>query len=176
MDTRGKTNAEFRNEVNEALARHESSFDQVNATLQAVLTELQALREAFEELSHQVDGLPEPFLISCFIAGLRGDIRLDVKIKQPRMLASAIGVARLIEERNLLQKKTTTPSCIPMTATLQKGPNPSTGILGPNPTQRSNNSLNPSSLPVHRITNQEARERREKGLCYYCDEKYFQGH
>ena len=44
MDTRGETNAEFRNKVNEALARHESSFDQVNATLQAVLTELQALR------------------------------------------------------------------------------------------------------------------------------------
>ncbi|XP_034684112.1 uncharacterized protein LOC117913267 [Vitis riparia] len=243
MDTRGKTNAEFRNEVNEALARHESSFDQVNATLQAVLTELQALRlkpkfsasfhlegialqwhrwltkfreplswndftkavllrfgpteyedpsealsrlkqtttvaayqEAFEGLSHQVDGLPEPFLIGCFIAGLRDDIRLDVKIKQPRTLASAIGVARLIEERNLLQKKIATPSRIPMTATLQKGPNPSAGILGPNPTQWSNNSLNHSSLPVRRITNQEARERREKGLCYYCDEKYFQGH
>ncbi|KAL6311434.1 hypothetical protein AAG906_035879 [Vitis piasezkii] len=244
MDTRGKTNAEFRNEVNEALARHESSFDQVNATLQAVLTELQALcnssanhsqpkstlctegsvhhphtttaitnrptfsqhlklnfprfngedpinwiyrlasfhlegialqwhrwltkfrgplswndftkaillrfgpieyedpsealsrlkqtttvaayQEAFEGLSHQVDGLPEPFLIGCFIVGLHDDIRLDVKIKQPRTLASAIGVARLIEERNLLQKKTTTPS--------------------------------------------------QKGLCYYCDEKYFQGH
>lgn len=44
MDTRGKSNAEFRNEVNEILLRHESSFDQVNATLQAVLTELQALR------------------------------------------------------------------------------------------------------------------------------------
>ena len=44
MDTRGKSNAEFRNEVNEALARHESSFDQVNAALQAVLTELQAIR------------------------------------------------------------------------------------------------------------------------------------
>jgi hypothetical protein len=44
MDTRGKSNAEFRNEVNEALARHESSFDQVNSALQAVLTELQALR------------------------------------------------------------------------------------------------------------------------------------
>ena len=44
MDTRGKTNAEFRNEVSEILARHGSSFDQVNATLQTVLTELQALR------------------------------------------------------------------------------------------------------------------------------------
>ena len=44
MDTRGKSNAEFRTEVNDALARHESSFDQVNAALQAVLTELQAIR------------------------------------------------------------------------------------------------------------------------------------
>jgi hypothetical protein len=44
MDTRGKSNAEFRNEVNEVLLRHEPSFDQVNATLQVVLTELQALR------------------------------------------------------------------------------------------------------------------------------------
>jgi hypothetical protein len=43
MDTRGKSNAEFRNEVNEILGRHETSFDQVNATLQVVLTELQAL-------------------------------------------------------------------------------------------------------------------------------------
>ncbi|KAL9454589.1 hypothetical protein AB3S75_010065 [Citrus x aurantiifolia] len=40
MDTRGKTNAEFRSQVNKILARHESSFDQVNATLQTVLIEL----------------------------------------------------------------------------------------------------------------------------------------
>ncbi|RVW22502.1 Transposon Ty3-G Gag-Pol polyprotein [Vitis vinifera] len=80
-------------------------------------------QEAFERLSHQVDGLPKPFLIGCFIVGLRDDIRLDIKIKQPHMLAGAIGVARLIEECNLLQKKTTTLSCIPMTTTLQKGPN-----------------------------------------------------
>ena len=43
MDTRDKSNAEFRNEVNEILVRHETSFDQVNATLQVVLTELQYL-------------------------------------------------------------------------------------------------------------------------------------
>jgi len=44
MDTRGKSNTEFRSEVNEALARHESNFDQVHGTLQTILTELQALR------------------------------------------------------------------------------------------------------------------------------------
>ena len=62
-------------------------------------------QEAFEMLSHQVDGLPENYLIGCFIAGLRDDIRLDVKLKQPRTLADTIGAARLIEERNSLQRK-----------------------------------------------------------------------
>ncbi|KAK1559650.1 hypothetical protein Q3G72_016856 [Acer saccharum] len=36
--------AEFHNEVYEILARHKSSFDQINATLQTIMTNLQALR------------------------------------------------------------------------------------------------------------------------------------
>ena len=56
-----------------------------------------------------MDNLPENFLIGCFIAGLRDDIRIDVKIKQPITLADAIGVARLIEERNQLQKRPIQP-------------------------------------------------------------------
>ncbi|KAK0603548.1 hypothetical protein LWI29_006160 [Acer saccharum] len=62
-----------------------------------------AYQEAFEKLSHQVDGLPKNFLIGCFIAGLHDEIRFDVKINQPKTLAETIGVARLIEERNQIQ-------------------------------------------------------------------------
>jgi hypothetical protein len=40
MDTRGKTNVEFCNEVNETLVRHKASFDQLNAALQTILIEL----------------------------------------------------------------------------------------------------------------------------------------
>ncbi|KAA8540964.1 hypothetical protein F0562_024898 [Nyssa sinensis] len=315
MDTRGKTNVEFRNEVNEALARHESNFDQVNTTLQTVLTEIQALRstrsshacppevnpmaqegsshhphatpsaagynhsppsslklqfpkfngedpmrwiykaeqyfeyqgiradqrvqlasfhlegialqwhrwhtkfrepptweeltkvvllrfgptefedpsealsrlkqtttvatyqEAFERLSHWVDKLPETFLIGCFIAGLRDDIRLDVKIKQPRTLVDTIGVARLVEERNQLQRRPTPINRMQTGAPLPRGnPNPAAGILGSTPSQRSGMGSNAPPSPFRRITNQESRERREKGLCYYCDEKYSLGH
>ncbi|KAL5844476.1 hypothetical protein ACOSQ3_010530 [Xanthoceras sorbifolium] len=56
-----------------------------------------------------IDDLPENYLIACFVAGLRDEIRLDVKVKKPRTLSDAIGVARLIEERNQLQKKAHTP-------------------------------------------------------------------
>ncbi|RVW85307.1 hypothetical protein CK203_045593 [Vitis vinifera] len=39
-----------------------------------------------------------------------------------------------------------------------------------------NQSSNAQPATFRRITNQEARERREKGLCYYCDEKFVAGH
>lgn len=41
MDTHGKFNVEFYSEVQEILARHESSFNKINATLQTVLIKLQ---------------------------------------------------------------------------------------------------------------------------------------
>ena len=59
-------------------------------------TTVAAYQDLFEKLSHQIDGLSEGFLIGNFIAGLKDDIRLDVKIKHPKTLAEAIGVARFI--------------------------------------------------------------------------------
>ncbi|XP_022848746.1 uncharacterized protein LOC111371061 [Olea europaea var. sylvestris] len=51
---------------------------------------IDAYQEAFEKLSHRVNGLPKSFLVGCFIAGLCDKIRLDIKIKQPRTLSDAI--------------------------------------------------------------------------------------
>ncbi|KAL5789684.1 hypothetical protein ACOSQ2_004572 [Xanthoceras sorbifolium] len=216
-----KTNAEFRNEINEILAQHESCFDQVNVALHAILIELQSLRNS--RSPHKVDTELNPFaeqyfdfksiavdqqvqLVSFHLEGIAlqwhrwftkfkgpltwdeftqamlqrfgptdfedpsealtrlkqtttDEICLDVKIKQPSTLADTIGVARLIEERNQLQKT-------PMAT--KENPNPIAGLLGPPP------STTPTTF--QRITSQEARARREKGLCYYCDEKYVPGH
>ncbi|KAI9194090.1 hypothetical protein LWI28_003026 [Acer negundo] len=69
MDTRSKSNAEFRTEVSDVLTRHESSFDhlnnnfnnltnnynQVTATMQSVLTELQALRLSHRTTEREVN-------------------------------------------------------------------------------------------------------------------------
>lgn len=68
-------------------------------------TTFRAYQECFKRLSHQVDGLTKNFLIRSFIAGLRDNIFLDMKIKQPRSLAKAISIAHLVEERNQLQGK-----------------------------------------------------------------------
>nr|GEZ82096.1 hypothetical protein [Tanacetum cinerariifolium] len=47
------------------------------------------------------------------------------------------------------------------------------GILGPAPTTR---LALTAPKPIRRLSNNKARERREKGLCYYCDDKYTPGH
>ena len=136
-------------------------------------TTVAAYQDSFEKLSHQIDGLPEGFLIGSFIAGLKDDIRLDVKIKHPKTLAEAIGVAWLIEERNLLQRRLSS-SFRPTFAAITTRGNvaPAPGVLGPAPATRVANT----TPTLRRLSNQKARDRREKGLCYYCDEKYTTGH
>ncbi|KAJ0623068.1 putative retrotransposon gag domain, aspartic peptidase domain superfamily [Helianthus annuus] len=129
------------------------------------LTSVGAYVEAFERLSHRVDGLPEAFLVGCFIGGLKEEIRLEVKLKKPRHLVEAIGIARLVEEKfNLQGSQNSNPS---------PKPTSSQGLLGPGPTQQ---LALPAPNPVRRLTSAEARDRREKGLCYYCDEQYTPGH
>ncbi|GJT12037.1 transposon ty3-G gag-pol polyprotein [Tanacetum coccineum] len=102
------------------------------------VTTVAAYQESFERLLNRVDGLPESFLVGCFIGGLKEEIRLEVKFKNPRQLVNA------------------TP-----------------GLLGPAPAQP---LALPSPTAVRRLSNNEARGRREKGLCYYCDERYTPGH
>jgi len=72
-------------------------------------------------------------LIGCFIAGLQDEIRLDVKIKQPHTLVDIIGVARLIEERNQLQKRNplpirSVPNLVPTSVIAKTSPNPTAGV------------------------------------------------
>ncbi|KAL5777367.1 hypothetical protein ACOSP7_010293 [Xanthoceras sorbifolium] len=138
------------------------------------ITSVEVYQTEFEKLSQQVDDLPENYLIACFVAGLRDEIRLDVKVKKPRTLSDAIGVARLIEERNQLQKKAHTPYRTSMPVPTQRAAqNPSAGLLGSPPTQKSSQS---ATTPIRRITSQEVKDRRERGLCFYCDEKFSPGH
>ena len=93
-----------------------------------------AYQEAFEKLSHRIDGLPKTFLVGCFIAGLRDDVRLDVKIKQPQTLADAIGVARLVAERNQLQKRLFDQSRFQSTVAAPRATSDSAPrVLGPTP-------------------------------------------
>ncbi|GKC09623.1 transposon ty3-G gag-pol polyprotein [Tanacetum coccineum] len=78
-----------------------------------------------------MDGLPEIFLVGCFIGGLKEEIRLEVKLKTPKNLTEAIGMALLVEEKFNLQRRGYTSqrfSALPA----PKRSTTTQGILGPN--------------------------------------------
>jgi hypothetical protein len=52
----------------------------------------------FEALANRIVGLSPADLLSCFISGLKPEVRREVLAQQPRDLSQAAGLARLQEE------------------------------------------------------------------------------
>ncbi|VFQ68943.1 unnamed protein product [Cuscuta campestris] len=127
-----------------------------------LITTVEAYIEAFERLSHRVDNLLESFLLGCFSGGPKEEIRLEVKLKKPRTVADAMGLSRLVEEKLSLQRWVP-PSTRAASFNPPSKAQPTGGILGPAPSQC-------LALPA------PSSVRREKGLCYYCDDLYSLGH
>lgn len=53
----------------------------------------------FETLVNRIVGLPAPFLLSCFVSGLKPDICREVQALQPLTLVQVVALARLQEEK-----------------------------------------------------------------------------
>ena len=102
---------------------------------------------------------------------------MDVRVKQPKTLSKLISVAHIIEERNQFQKKKSN-QIRPATPPLHPRPQQSStvGLLGPSPSQGTSQTTGTFNGLVRRLTGQEAKEKCEKGLCFYCDERYVLGH
>ncbi|XP_028222321.1 uncharacterized protein LOC114403496 [Glycine soja] len=140
----------------------------------------------FEELANRVVGLPAPFLLSCFVSGLAPEIRREVMVHQPLTVAQAAGLARLHEEklrdfrfdfRRTLQPRASPPLSVapPQPSPLTTFPSPRASPLPPFlplPPRPS-----PPPPPTFcRLTPEELASRRERGLCFSCDEKFHKGH
>ncbi|KAH9735939.1 hypothetical protein KPL71_017914 [Citrus sinensis] len=142
------------------LSAYDSPVGQLTKLKQT--TVVKAYQEQFEALMARTRGLPEDFFVQCFISGLKEAIKNQVTMFQPNSLTQAIGLALLQEGA--------------MEAILKeaKGVN-KVGVSTMNsfvPKKSDNNRL----PPVKRISTAEMQVRREKKLCYYCDEKYEPGH
>lgn len=55
-------------------------------------------QERFEEFGSRTTGLPEEFFVSCFVSGLKEEIKAGVQMFQPSNISQAIGLARLQDE------------------------------------------------------------------------------
>lgn len=142
----------------------------------------------FMSLANRSEGLTEEAILNCFISGLNVDIKRDVVAMSPLNLLRAVALAKLYEEKYCPTLKSTTTystrynnSSFIGTSVNQPPKNtPKTTLTYPKPNLPPFLPT-PSSPPlknsnIKRISPAEMQLRREKGLFYFCDEKFSFNH
>lgn len=136
----------------------------------------------FEAISNRLRGLSEKYKLSCFLSGLKDEIRLPVRMLDPLNLSAAYGLAKIQEEYVNNTKRNIKPGGLEFDKGNFSGygrqiPFRKQGGTDHNFSRReeganhfSQNSK--TNLPVQRVSPSQMKERREKGLCYYCDDKW----
>lgn len=116
----------------------------------------------FEALASKVTGFTPDILKSSFISGLQPKIQRAVIAQRPRDLDDAFALARVFEDQLADNRSFTRP-----------------WVVRPNPQSHPEASIMSQStnkLPIRRLTTAEQQDRRAKGLCFNCDERFTPGH
>ncbi|KAH0709730.1 hypothetical protein KY290_011134 [Solanum tuberosum] len=146
------------------------------------LSELVSLRQTgtvqnfldqFDKLLNGVD-LTEDQAVSCLLAGLKLEIVVQVKLLNTRSLMKAFNQAKLIEKSLSLQR---TSSVLYHRTTSLILPNPKPNFSQPYiPNSPKHFLAKLFTKPTRMLTSAEMKERKSKGLCYWCEKKYMSGH
>lgn len=127
-----------------------------------------ANKSQFEMLSNRIRNLFESHKLSCFMSGLKDEVRLAMRMQNPRSLNAAFGLAKIQEE--YLQ------SCRKAYKLVYE--------FNKNNWQSSSSAIVKtdkkgdirSRVPIQKVSSTQMEERRKNGLCYYCDTKWHRGH
>ena len=135
-------------------------------------------QSAFEDLMNKVTGISEPLLVNFFITGLKPDIRRELLFARPTSLMEAFALAIAYEARSEEIKtssrswtKWTPSSTYTHQSTITASPHPASYKTPTTTTlpsllatkQPPQPPLLPTpTLPIHRLTPTELREKREK--------------
>ena len=122
-------------------------------------TTMKAYKPQFEILSNQLKGLAEPYKPSCFLSGLRDDIRFMVRMLNPLNLTVAFGMVKMQEENVATFRRSSW-----------------LGFTSPRPFPNSPTSDMKALVPIQHLSLVQMKERRARGLCYNCDEKWGSSH
>lgn len=63
------------------------------------MTTIKEYQNQFKKLANHIEGLDNAFFTSCFINGLKEEIKLEVKMFNPKTMMDAIALAKLIEDK-----------------------------------------------------------------------------
>ncbi|GKD49207.1 ty3-gypsy retrotransposon protein [Tanacetum coccineum] len=174
------------NSLAKAIEEHfgPSQFDSPRAQLFKLTQTTSSAAEYYNQftvLANRVEGLSDAALLDCFLSGLKEPLRREVIAQTPNSLHKAGSLARLFDEKNSLgfvTKPKATGS-----SSYFKSPINSYSPPAQNPLP------SPSSLPpllpkppvkplpqIKKLSPAEMQLRREKGLCFTCDETYTWNH
>ncbi|XP_038715137.1 uncharacterized protein LOC120008853 [Tripterygium wilfordii] len=128
--------------------------------------DLQEYLKEFERCSTLVHGWPEKALLGTFIGGLKPELAKEVKICRPRTVRKAIEYAGLQNDHLLETKRLgkMEPRKLPISNSEWQGNKAVSSLPKPLPTG------------VKRLTWDEMEKRREKGLCFNCNDRFTPGH
>jgi len=127
-------------------------------------TTVAAYTAQFESLSNRLRGLSDQYRLSCFLSGLKDEIRLPLRMLAPRTMVAAFGLAKLQEEYLNTGRKTFKSQ----SSSYNPSRSLSYGQQSASPSQLSDSStsmFSPRSSPgvsVQRLSPAQMRERREK--------------
>ena len=126
-------------------------------------------KSQFKALSNRIRNLSEPHKLSCFMTGLKDDVRLAVKMQGPRSLGEAYALANIQEEYLATCRRRYRPSFDNARNSWQSTPH-SQSAKGEfkTPDTRISPKL---PVSVQKLTPIQMSGKRKKGLCYNCDEK-----
>ncbi|KAH9650018.1 hypothetical protein KPL70_026202 [Citrus sinensis] len=131
-------------------------------------------RRKFIELSAPLENITDELALGNFINGLKPEIRVEVRIMEPNNLGRAMDLAQKIEEKLWVTKTHKADSGFQRAGGSTRGVNlhseASRSSIG------ANHNTARLSGEIRRLSDSELQKKREKGLCYRCDEKWAPGH
>lgn len=129
----------------------------------------------FIMLANRMEGMSNDAILDCFINGLKPSLRRDLLVQEPSTLIRAAELAKLYDDTGTSISWGTRNA----TRSWHGSPTPSTSVSKPmsslpNLATTSQASVSKvSKVPAFKhFSAAELRAKREKRLCYYCDEKY----
>ena len=163
-------------------------YEDFAATLSKMVqrTTVSEYQAEFERVSSRCEPpWPEPTLMSTFISGLREEIQADVRALCPTTLEEAFEKAVRMEQKHKALKSAAKASWgsrdgrfAPRTpAGNSAGSRAAAASTGARPPLRPSSDVRGGTRPpVRTLTPAQVEERKAKGLCFRCDERFTPGH
>ncbi|GJX19436.1 putative mitochondrial protein [Tanacetum coccineum] len=139
---------------------------------------VQHYQEAFEALLNKVD-LPEPIAVSMFMGGLKSEVGTPMRMFQANTLSESYQLARMQEATNTILKPRYNTPLLPtpkQSTTTYASKAMTTPVKSNSVGQNSGYVTRNGVHKPYRLTQKELEDKRTKGQCFYCDQKFVPGH